>query len=999
MRAKLFTLFIILSPLLAMAQPVNDECVNAIMLTEVVNWCSEPAAYSNIDATVSAGDNPFCFPNNTANKDVWFAFVAEANTVNVSVIGGVTNNPGGNQQNPQMVIYSGTCENRIDIGCASDATNNDQVNVFAGPLTIGETYYIRVSARFAFEGTFQLCINNYNEVPAPSGDCDPGVILCDKSPFTVGQLLGTGNVVDDLGSVCDQQCQNPFTESGSTWYKWTCDQSGSLEFTLNPLNPTDDIDFAVYELPNGLDDCSGKIALRCMLSGENTGSPLSEWIACTGATGMVVGDPDTGESCGCQTGDNNYISAINMVSGRSYAIIINNYSQSGSGFSIEFGGSGTFLGPTADFQSEPVNEVCVGDPVTYTDASFYVGNIENYSWTFGPHATPSSAQGIGPHQVVYDQAGLQTVVLTVESERGCLVTKVKSTVEVVCCAGHFSESATLGDEQCAGDETGSISLNITSPYGPNQYVWEDGSNSDMLTGLGQGNYSVTVTDQALCQTVQTFIVSGPDSIRVDMSITMPTCDGGTDGAVALTTTGGTSPYEYNWQNMGFSPDNTLSNLVHGDYSVTIKDDHNCELALTIPVHELELLLDPSTQAITDPSCTDFSDGEAVIDVVNGLPPYQYDWNDGNGFINTNLQTGLTEGVYSVDVLDANRCKGHFDLELVDPLPLMINFETENVHCFGESNGMLNAQVSGGTGDYVYQWSTNANTEAITQLPIGDYTLTVTDENDCLLSETMTITQPPELFINPGDIIDNICFDYSDGQINVLGMGGTPPYEYSIDGEVFQVSTNFSNLHAGTYTLSILDVNGCDDITEATVEQPEELIVDAGPDQTIELGYETTGMAIANEFPVNFSWSPLDSLHCLNADCDHIGLNPTSTTTYTVTVVNDSLCFATDEMIIHVIKNRPIYPPNAFSPNNDGINDLYTIFSGPAVREIQLLQIYDRWGELVFEAKNIPTNDISLGWDGTFRGQLMKPAVFTFYAQVLFIDGEVEVVKGDITLIR
>ena len=994
-----FTIIIILLPILVLAQPANDECVNAIMLEDVTNWCSDPGAYSNIDATESADPSPLCFPNTTENKDVWFAFVAEATTVNVSVIGRVDNNPGGTQQNPQMVIYEGSCGNLTDIGCSSDAFNYDQVNVFAGPLTIGATYYIRVSARFAFEGTFQLCINNYNEVPEPNGDCDPGVILCDKSPFTVDFLTGIGAVNEDLGTECAATNCPTFQESGSSWYKWTCDQSGSLEFTITPLNPADDIDFAVYELPNGIDDCSGRFTLRCMFSGENVGSPLSEWQACTGATGMMIGDPDTGESCGCQSGNNNFISAINMVSGRSYAIIINNFSQSGSGFSIEFGGTGTFLGPTADFTSEPVNEVCVGEPVTYTDASTYIGNISSYSWSFGPHATPSIAQGIGPHTVTYNQAGLQTVVLTIETDRGCLVTEVRSTVEVVCCEGHFDTNATVADEQCAGDQMGSINLNISSGYGPNQYMWDGGFTTSFINGLGQGEYVVTVTDAALCQTIQAYTVGGPDSIRVDTAITMPTCDGGVDGAVVLTTTGGVSPYLYNWENTGFTSDNTLANLPHGDYSVVVRDANGCELEMTIPVHELELLLDPLTQAITDPSCTDYSDGVAVVDVNNGLSPYQYDWNDGNGFITTSVQTGLSEGLYIIDVLDANRCKGHFELELVDPLPLTIDFETDNVRCFGESNGALNALVSGGTGEYAYQWSTNATSSGISALPAGDYTLTVTDEHDCVLSQTTTITQPPELIINVLDVIDNICFDYSDGQIDVEGEGGTPPYEFSIDGETYQISNNFSNLHEGTYTLSVLDANGCDDDTEAYVAQPEELIVDAGPDLTIQLGYDTMATAVANEFPVNFSWNPTDSLHCLNSDCNEIFLNPTSTTTYTVTVVNDSLCFATDELVIHVIKNRPIYPPNAFSPNDDGINDFYTIFSGPAVRTIQLLQIFDRWGELVFEAKNIPTNDPPKGWDGTFRGQLMKPAVFTFFAKVLFIDGEVEIVKGDITLVR
>ena len=117
------------------------------------------------------------------------------------------------------------------------------------------------------------------------------------------------------------------------------------------------------------------------------------------------------------------------------------------------------------------------------------------------------------------------------------------------------------------------------------------------------------------------------------------------------------------------------------------------------------------------------------------------------------------------------------------------------------------------------------------------------------------------------------------------------------------------------------------------------------------------------------------------------------------VTNENGCTATDEVTIRVIKDRPVYIPNVFSPNGDGVNDGFTIFSGPGLQEIEKLQVFSRWGELVFEASGILPNDESLGWDGLFNGEPVDPGVFVYIAQLRFADLEVVQMEGDVTVLR
>ena len=149
--------------------------------------------------------------------------------------------------------------------------------------------------------------------------------------------------------------------------------------------------------------------------------------------------------------------------------------------------------------------------------------------------------------------------------------------------------------------------------------------------------------------------------------------------------------------------------------------------------------------------------------------------------------------------------------------------------------------------------------------------------------------------------------------------------------------------------------------------------------------------------VNFSWSPAEGLSC--DDCPNPEVTPTSTTTYTLTVSDDNGCIKTASVIVYLSTTRRVYAPNIFSPNGDGQNDRYTIFTGPDALSINKLQIFSRWGELVYEASDFKLNDADVFWDGNFRGKALNTGVFVWYIEASFIDGKDSQFTGNTTLIK
>jgi gliding motility-associated-like protein len=358
----------------------------------------------------------------------------------------------------------------------------------------------------------------------------------------------------------------------------------------------------------------------------------------------------------------------------------------------------------------------------------------------------------------------------------------------------------------------------------------------------------------------------------------------------------------------------------------------------------------------------------------------------------------------VVIQDANLCKGIFKFEVMQPDKLILKMSTSEISCYGADDGKALVSGIGGTGAYKYLWNDpkSQSSDEAKNLSPAIYTVTVTDENGCIEIAKDTLENPPKLDIKTLKLKDVLCFNDRTGELQFVGIGGRPPYKYSLDGVVFQKGDLFKDLAAGNYSLTVKDSAGCEYQLPVILRQPSPFVVDAGSDKTIELGESSNLNAItspANNLVKSWMWTPADStLTC--KDCNDPTATPYNTTTYTIKAVDETGCQAIDRVTIVVIKNRNVFFPNIFSPgNDDGVNDRYTGFSGRAVRKINLIRIYDRWGNLIFERENFATNDLNFGWDGTYRGQKSGSGVYTFYSNVEFIDGEIITYKGDFMLVR
>ena len=225
------------------------------------------------------------------------------------------------------------------------------------------------------------------------------------------------------------------------------------------------------------------------------------------------------------------------------------------------------------------------------------------------------------------------------------------------------------------------------------------------------------------------------------------------------------------------------------------------------------------------------------------------------------------------------------------------------------------------------------------------------------------------------------------------------YTYGLDSINFVTDSILGNVSAGTFPVFVMDTEGCIAFTDVTVIEPEELIVNAGLDTTVNLGFpaELSSFVVPFLRPVAISWSPTEGLEC--TDCPSTTLLPLNTDIYSITVVDSTGCVATDSVMVTVNKNRPIFIPNAFSPNFDGTNDIFTAYGNAAAQQIQIMRIFNRWGALMFEGENLPLNSNTIGWNGVFNNQDMQPGVYVYYIVVDFIDGVSVPFEGDITILR
>ena len=542
-------LFLLLSAwcgaaVVASAQPANDDCAGALYLGAERAYCSFSGEFSNEGATVSGVPRAECFFDDET-RDVWVSFRAVATEVSLRMVGALIRDGGGTIAFPELALYSGTCGALQEVACISDAFENNVIQVIADSIAPGELYYVRLGAREGGTGTFKLCIDQFDFVPEPSSDCVDGVLLCSKAPFTVPRIVGVGNDGTEVNGTCVQG------ESSSVWYKWTCDQPGDLGFVLTPSSPIDDLDFVVYELPDGIDGCDTKVVRRCEAAGENIGAPQRNWERCSGPTGMRPGEIDIEETPGCRASNNNFVLSLEMEAGKSYALMVNNFSDSGSGFSIEWSGSGTFLGPRPAFATTPeVGGQCDLTTFDFIDASRTTpGATVEYQWSFGSFASPPRHTGRTPPEVTYGSFGEKVATLRIQSSDGCVVTETQRLFVEPCCLPSdplVAAAPAVTDPTCAGTPTGAFDVAIESGA-PDYFFSVDGGPylpEAERAGLFAGTYAVYVENVKGCRDTVEAVLTDPPPLGVDLGDDLTLAFGDSARVRALVDLPG--DFDYTW---------------------------------------------------------------------------------------------------------------------------------------------------------------------------------------------------------------------------------------------------------------------------------------------------------------------------------------------------------------------------------------------------------------------------------------------------------------------
>ena len=333
-------------------------------------------------------------------------------------------------------------------------------------------------------------------------------------------------------------------------------------------------------------------------------------------------------------------------------------------------------------------------------------------------------------------------------------------------------------------------------------------------------------------------------LNVSFSVQNPPCFGIPSGSVTATATGGVSPYTFQWSNGQSGP--TISGLVAGNYSVTVTSSNGLTTTATATVVQPPLII---ANISTDEDCAAPFNLTAVTS--GGVPPYNYHWTGG---ATTQTLPNVPAGYYCVTVTDQNNC-GALECVTVGASAINLTVTSVQVSCFGGTNGSVSATASGGQPPYSYVWSNGQTGASISNLGPGQYSVTVADAAECVAVATATITQPASGVNVSLNVVQPVCLGSSNGTINSVTTGGTPPYSYLWSTGAATPSLN--NLPAGAYSLTVTDSRGCQRTATTVLSNQSTLVVNAVATQPA-CGVTGTGSITANINgglpPVTFAWS-------------------------------------------------------------------------------------------------------------------------------------------------
>jgi len=884
----------------------------------------------------------------------------------------------------------------IDTNSASCGVSDGKAWVTVTGGTGAYTYFWSPGSQTT-DTIINLSIGNYTVLVTDANGCQ------DSATATI---IESGAPVITIDSIIDVSCNGGndgviyITASGAVLpytYSWSpaggTDSAatglavGTYTVTVTDANNCSAIDSADVTEPLAI-NISSASSTNITCNGGNNGTIT---ITASGGTGTLSYSIDSGITYPNTTG------IFTVLSAGSYVIAV----QDANGC--------TQIGSTLIITDPPAISIILVVSTDITCNGFNDGTITIFA-SGGTGALQDSITGYPyqPDGAVFSNLSAGIYVVTVKDANGCTQ---DTTLTINEPAAIIITSVVPTDVTSCGGSDGTITITATGGMGTLNYSIDGGitypNTTGIFTGLAVGNYGIAVQDSNGCTLIgSTITINDPGTVIITSQVfTDITCFGFNDGTITITATGGVGTLQDSITGYPYQLDGTIfTNLSAGSYNVVVQDAINCKQAgSTITITEPPAI-NISSELSTDITCNGDSNGTITITANGGTGTLSYSIDGGVTYPNTTGNfTNLDTGSYDIVVQDANGCTQTGNtLTIIEPPAITISPEvkTDVAGCNGDNTGSITITASGGLGTLSYSIDggiTFPNTTGVFNgLGAGTYNIVVQDTSGCTQTgSTLTIIEPLAIIV--GDVSNDIsCNGLSDGAITITASGGTGTLSYSIDGGItYQSSGNYTNLSAGSYAVVVEDSNLCTQtgntiiFTEpAALSANTEVLINSTPGNCDgEAAVNTSG----GTTPYNYQW-------------DAAAGNQTTQTaislcasTFYVTVTDANGCIIIDSVVVSLIKE--FFLPTAFAPDGDNPEDKKLKIRGDNIKTIFLV-IYDRWGEKVYEASNVP--EAKKGWDGTFRnnGKPLNSDSYPYYMEVKMVGEDKPTIQtGDIVLVR
>ncbi|MBI4646101.1 MAG: hypothetical protein HY738_05750, partial [Bacteroidia bacterium] len=807
----------------------NDDPCGATALTvgAACNYTNSTNSCANSSAGIPA---PGCA--NYQGSDVWFtAVVPSTGGIIIDTDDGVITDGG-------MAVYSGTCSSLTLVACDDDnSANGSMPKLTLSGQTPGTTLWIRVwEYGNDNNGTFGICAMSYNPPDPNNQDCMGAIPVCQNTYSNPVSYSGEGAYPDEISETggCPTNCMLS-GEKNDVWYVFTVQSNGNLNFTIDPVDNTDDYDWAVYDLT--VDNCQDILTDPSLMVSCN-------WSAADGTTGAGPGN-----SLDCQGAGGGLMNApISVNAGQTYVLNVSNFSSTQNGYTLSFETStaSIFDNIPPAFQS-----VDVPIPCGSTVLSFHFSeNVECNTVTTadftltgpgGPYTLSNLASPQCGAGATYGSDYSVTVSPPLSTSGTFTLSLVNTagSVEDVCdniappasfnfIINNITATTSQTNVTCRNGNNGTATMTGSAGTSPYTYLWSTGATTQSITGLIAGTYTGTVTDALGCKAIATVTITQPAGMIGSFTSVATTCGLSNGTATASITTAGNNPYDYVWSNGSNtmntnSTTNTISGLAAGPYTVTITDDDNCTITGTVNVAASSAPTAGFTFAGNQCRATNSINFTNTGSSGAGVT---YSWSFPSGTPSTSTAqnpSGVTwaaAGTYAVvQTVAQGGCTATATVNVtIYPNPTVTFSGQVNPSCSGSCNGSVTANP-GGAG-YSYIWNDPApvqTTQTATALCAGNYNVTVTSPNACTGVGTVTLTAPAPIVLNASRT-NVLCFGQCTGTANVtVTSGGTAPFTYLWSNSA--TTANITALCAGIFSVTVTDANGCTQTSSVTISQP------------------------------------------------------------------------------------------------------------------------------------------------------------------------------------